>query len=164
MGWRDGVPGGSRAARQCGRAPETRAAAGRRIAGLPGRGSRRAFQLALIQFTTLSDDQAIVLYALRCAVMHSFGLANLNDNPDLQHRFSLSTDGPYVRRRQKPWDGNYLQPVRRSMTTHVNLRKLGDRVEDAVARTRELHGRGEVVRAVATDEDLMQRFTFAIVG
>lgn len=96
-------------------------------------------------FTAVPEPEAMALYALRNAFAHSYGLFNPNNSVDaLRHAFNLSTqmNDPLVRLPTTTWSGDFNQAVPPSEVTRVNIRKLGDMVEDLVARLRGDHALG----------------------
>lgn len=117
---------------------------------------------ALGHFTTLSNDEKNIIYALRCALAHDYSLYNINDKePKLTHNFALTKgSGVLIRIPTTRWGGDY-QNRNANNQTLVDLQELGDLVEKickdlfGLANEDEL----EVILAGGTDE-LIQRYTF----
>lgn len=108
-------------------------------------GSESAFRAALIDFAPgLEDPTAGALYALRCSLVHSFGLTNPNSDSDKQHVFALTRSGPVVRFPEVEWDGTVVGTNALQMTTVVNIEALRDLTQSGVARARELNDSGEL--------------------
>jgi hypothetical protein len=139
----------------------------RRARLMTGRPQERPFRSTFVQFTDVRDDHIDALYALRCALMHVFGLVNQNDgDPRLRHKFVLSTSAcAMVRLPVVRWDGKFArvpgQSPRRS-ATHVNVRLLGDAVEEAARRVKASHAAGKLEKVPASEAEFLRRFTFRI--
>lgn len=102
------------------------------------RGSGNSISRALAHWTNCTEDERAALYALRCSFAHDFGLLNPRPAPpQLLHAFNLRQDGPLVTPPAERWDGSY--PVPRLATTVVNLRAVGDLVEQVQATVRDTH-------------------------
>jgi hypothetical protein len=108
----------------------------------------RAIEHALRAFSTIQDQPTLdVLYALRCALVHDYSLANPGCTggkaTDLTHFFRLTADSttPLIQFPSVRWDGNYAN-VSRQHETLVNLQKVGDLAEDVVDRLRAEHRAG----------------------
>jgi hypothetical protein len=109
----------------------------RQAAAGPDRGSGNSISRALEHWTSCTVDERAALYALRCSFAHDFGLLNPSAHPRLRQAFHLREDGPLVTLPAKRWDGSY--PVTRDVATTVNLREVGDLVEQIQARVRDAH-------------------------
>lgn len=113
----------------------------------PRAGSRAAFVAAIADFgdAGLNTTDADVLYSVRCALAHKYGLTNVppfgNQEPLL---FAYTSGGPLIAFRQVPWDGT-VAGMDMASTTVVNLQAICDVVEDLVATVRHLHAVGDVV-------------------
>ena len=102
-----------------------------------------SIEKALWYFSPLSVEEIRALYALRNAFIHDFSLFNHNRrHPDLQHYFRVDNHPtnavlilPHVK-----WDGK-LQNRNKANQTYVNLRALGDLVEDVYLRLLACHER-----------------------
>lgn len=87
-----------------------------------------SFAKALIYFSSLSLEQILALYALRCSFVHDYFLFN-NRNRFLNYHFSVCRggDGELINFSQD-WDGN-LDTRADNNKTKVNIELLGDLVE-----------------------------------
>jgi len=112
---------------------------------------------ALAYFTTLSDDDAICIYALRNSLAHDFSLVNLPPRHRDARRRKLLTqlftlaDGPdaLIIRPGRAW--NPRRPNSGGPTI-INVRALGDLVEQAIEQLRLTHAEGKVrLRLKAAD-------------
>jgi hypothetical protein len=109
-------------------------------------GSEISFRAALIDFAPgLEDPTAGALYALRCALVHSFGLTNPSSDADKQHVFALTRSGPPVRFPETDWDGSIEGTGSLEMTTIVNIEALRDLVEGCLTHARQLNDAGDLV-------------------
>ncbi len=112
---------------------------------------RNSILKALSYFTKLSKREAYAIYALRCSLMHDYGLYNIpnihhKDKDILQHHFVVcGGDKPLVKLPDKPWDGRFNDPIDIEMETWVNLTKLGDLVEQIYNDLLELATEGKLV-------------------
>jgi hypothetical protein len=107
--------------------------------------------------------QRRMLYALRCAFAHEYGLYNTNrSNPDYQIVFALDDDpsGPLVKWPQKRWNGVSADATG-SNSTHVWLVAVGDLVEDVVTCVR-THAMRGTLRSQLPINDLRERYGFQI--
>jgi hypothetical protein len=93
----------------------------------------------------MGESEREALYALRCSLVHDFGLVNVG-GPGRTHHFMLDDfrdgaerPGPVVRLPPEPWDGR-VEHCRRFNATWVDLRALGDLAEEVFAG---LHPAGE---------------------
>ncbi|WP_328448775.1 MULTISPECIES: hypothetical protein [unclassified Amycolatopsis] len=82
----------------------------------------------------VGEPEREALYALRCSLVHDFGLVSVG-GPGRTHHFMLddAEGGPIVRLPPEPWDGR-AGHCRRFNATWVNLRALGDLAEDVFRR------------------------------
>jgi hypothetical protein len=83
----------------------------------------------------VGEPEREALYALRCSLVHGFGLVNVG-GPGRTHHFMLAgaeQAGPVVRLPPQPWDGR-VEHCRRLNATWVDLRSLGDLAEDVFRR------------------------------
>jgi hypothetical protein len=100
------------------------------------------FIWALEYFSSVSlDTDRNALYALRCAFAHEYALFNPSSRAKYRHMFNLRADpvSPLVEGPQVPWDGSFSVPMPSEQVTIVNLRKIGDVVEEMVATLRRMH-------------------------
>lgn len=82
-------------------------------------------------FTSLSDSERYIIYALRCSLAHEYGLYNINKKePALTHHFVLRANSitPLIEVPENQWDGAISTKSPKNCTT-VNLLALGDLVE-----------------------------------
>ena len=114
--------------------------------------SRRAFMAALEDFAPelLDEDGQGVLYEMRCALAHEYGLQS-ERTPRV---FAYTESGPPLRLPAETWDGTAADAKRLEVTTVVNLAAVADLVERLVASLREAHAEGhmELAQGVAADE------------
>lgn len=102
---------------------------------------------ALRTFSAVQDEPTLdALYALRCALVHDYSLANPAKGKKaarLTHFFRLTANAttPLVQFPPTRWDGDY-STVSRQNETLVNLQKVGDLAEGVVARLRAEHQAG----------------------
>jgi hypothetical protein len=133
--------------------------------------SKQSFHHALRTFSLVRDEQTIeALYALRCALLHDYSLANVSQKKDpqkaaeLTHFFRLAADTatPLIQFPSTPWNGDYAN-ITRENETWVNLQKLGDLAEDVVARLRSEHQAGNLDTPLELQEfELRYGLYFAI--
>lgn len=120
---------------------------------------------ALRYFTTLTIEQSLAIYALRCAFAHDYSLININKNkPMLTHIFTVSqgTTDPVVKLANKQWNGS-IENFTDDNITHVNLETLGDTVEEVYQKLIELRNtnRLEIVLKGGAEE-LLRRYSISI--
>jgi hypothetical protein len=116
-------------------------------AGTDREGSRSAFLAACTDFGagTVDQDDADVLYSVRCALAHEYGLRSVPKNKNKEpFLFAYLGGGPLIQMRTVAWDGT-AAGVTREATTQIGLNSVCDYVEDLVARVRTLHAAGYVV-------------------
>lgn len=98
-------------------------------------------QKALRYFTTLSPEEIEAIYALRNSLFHDFCLYNRNKTHQLrQHSFVVDNHptNPVVILPSAQWDGNmHTRSV--ANQTYINLRALGDLIEDVYQQLITLH-------------------------
>ncbi|MBL7762277.1 MAG: hypothetical protein JNL23_02505 [Chitinophagaceae bacterium] len=90
-----------------------------------------AIQKSLQYFTGLKNFEINAIYSLRNAFFHDFSLYNRNgSDPSLQHVFTVDNHPPnnVVILPATQWDGN-MATRSTSNTTYINLKALGDLVE-----------------------------------
>jgi len=106
-----------------------------------------SFVDALRCFSPLADEPSIqALYAVRNALAHDYALFNRNlGNPLRNHAFNYTADpaAPLIQLPAQPWTGQYVN-IPQAQTTIVNVRKVGDLVEEVVARLRQEHQNGQL--------------------
>lgn len=107
--------------------------------------TKPAIHHALRTFSRVQDEPTIeALFALRCALVHDYSLANVPLNgrnaAARTHFFRLTADAttPLIKLPSTRWDGNYAS-VTPENETLVNLQKVGDVAEGVVARLRTEH-------------------------
>jgi hypothetical protein len=132
-----------------------------------GRDAQResAAERALRQFApNTTPRQREVVYALRNAFAHEFGLYN-DGRKDGRYRFALTLDdvqhSPLVRWPRRCWDGN-VNHVSRDTQTRVSLPALGDACETVAARIR-AHAAAGSLRARVSFDELQRRFAFGVM-
>ncbi len=112
------------------------------------------FALAARTFGGITGDEKDALWALRNSLVHDFSLINIPANkkgPTLR-AFSLTAVEHewMVRHPSTRWNGRF--PVASRSKTKVNVRELAERIEEAVANARKMHGNGELEAAVPRRE------------
>lgn len=83
----------------------------------------------------IRSDDANAIYALRCALVHEFGLVNISrSNPDLQRAFTVTPEatGDMVQHPKTPWDGAYASLTADNVTI-VHLGCFANQVERIIA-------------------------------
>ena len=117
---------------------------------------------------TLSDNEILAIYALRCGFAHDYGLVSRSrvgrNAYRLNHRFLLFSDAgsPLVELPDPLWDGEW-STSRFTSRTKLNVRKLGDLVERIVADLLAAYKSQELVLAVPGGVDeLFARFAMTI--
>lgn len=105
------------------------------------------FEQAVVDFGGASASDASVLYSLRNAFVHSYGLCNVNKvRKELTHVFRVY-DGPgaaLIGLPETPWDGAFRSRQNHLNQTSVDLRSLGDLANGAVAEAREAYTQGSL--------------------
>lgn len=118
---------------------------------------------ALVYFSSLIDTEISAIYALRNAFFHDFSLYNRNNsNPNLQHTFTVDNHPtkPIVRLPKTNWDGQ-MSSRNPDNNTYVNLKTLGDLVENIYRDLVLLESRSELVLELdGGEEELLNRYTF----
>jgi hypothetical protein len=109
---------------------------------------------------TKSERQ--VLYALRCAFAHDFGLFNVRGVPPYRRVFRLddAPGGPLVSWPRVPWTGKVMD-ARLETSTTVNLVAFAEVVE-AVVRSVRAHSARTTLRPEMPTNELQRRFGFRI--
>jgi len=122
-----------------------------------------SIEKALHYFTNLHADEIVAIYALRNAFLHDFSLLNIYPKKlQLNHSFIVDNHptNHVVFLPADQWDG---QIMTRSLTnqTYVNLRGLGDLVEDVYKELLILHSKNELLIDLAGGEnELINRYTY----
>lgn len=112
---------------------------------------------ALQYFGNVSYEDACALYALRCSLMHDYNLINLKTSkPELKHVFTVSVGGPLVALRAIP-PSAFVLPMAGENITEVNLRALGDKVEEIYQKLIEMNAEGKL-ECVSSSEKLKEYF------
>jgi hypothetical protein len=119
---------------------------------------------------SLTDDQALAVYALRCAFAHDYGLVNRSqggrNSGRLNHRFLLLSDAlsPLVDCPDPLWDGDW-STSRDSKRTRINVRALGDLAERIVSEMLIAHRSRRILVALRGGVDeLFARFAMTITS
>jgi hypothetical protein len=112
--------------------------------------------------TSLTDDDILALYALRCASAHDYALTHANGRERRLTRRFLLDDGstlPFVEHATVRWTGAYTDRSRWN-ETRVSLRALGDLAEAAVATVQTVHQAAKLKVTIAGGlDELLARFT-----
>jgi len=123
---------------------------------------RNSIKRALLYFSSLSEDEISAIYALRNAFFHNFSLSNKNEkNPKLQHIFVVDSHptNKIVKLPALPWDGNSTRTARN--TTYINLKTLGDLVEEIYRNLISLEAKNELILELPGGKtELINRYTF----
>jgi hypothetical protein len=108
--------------------------------------SEVAFRTCLTDFRPdIEDPIRGALYALRCALVHSFGLINNNPGTDKHHVFALTRSGSLVLETNNPRSGSLDEDVTLSQTSAVvNVDELRRTTESCVETARDLHNNGNL--------------------
>ena len=107
------------------------------------------FISALSNFSPLQEDEIRALYGLRCAFAHNYGLYNNEDAGNINkkniHFFELSIHyNKLIKFPQTPWDGIDFSYNKKNFITEVNIKLLGDLVEDMHSRLIDLVKKNEL--------------------
>jgi hypothetical protein len=124
-----------------------------------------AFTRALKYFSILNDNEIDALYALRCSLAHDFSLVNVNSKLSLTHIFSVNQDetAPIVILPKTQWDGKQETVVGPEHATHINLRALGDLVEDIYGKLITLSQASQLeVVLPGKSKELLRRYTIFV--
>jgi len=122
-----------------------------------------SIELTLKYFTSLSDDEISAVYALRNAFFHDFSLYNYNSNPKLKHTFTVDNHltNKVVKLPKIPWDGKMTSRTTEN-NTYINLKTLGDLVEEIYKSLLELESKKELILELPGGEtELINRYTFS---
>jgi hypothetical protein len=116
-------------------------------------GSEVAFKAGALEFApNPSDvDLADALYSLRCAWAHEYGLRNRT-----KRIFMYRQNGPIAVQPTRAWDGTLAGATNLDMQTIVNVRAVGDYVEEIVSSVRAEFETGGVVLAPGADAASLQ--------
>lgn len=135
------------------------------------------YSLALHHFAEpgLTPQQIDYLYRLRNSFVHDYSLMNRKPNPSKKSKknkkesgytncavFQLeqSPAGQFIILPNKEWDGD-LGKIAPENETRVNLRRLGDVVENVYARLQQLHAENELKLVLSGGpKELILRYTF----
>lgn len=124
---------------------------------------RNTILTALANFTSLSQNEIDVIYALRNALAHDYALVNVNHKtPSLQHSFALSRNEPsFIKMPTSNWDGNFLNRTQTNQTT-VDVEKFADLVESIYCNLKTIHAAGNLKIALKGGKnELITRYMFA---
>lgn len=111
---------------------------------------------------SLGVDEIFAIYGLRCAFHHDFSLINIGrGNNPIHHNFLLhqEDEGEIVVVPTTHWDG-ILANLGQGNRTTINLKRLGDLVEDIYRHLNTLHSNGNLALALEQGEDELQRRYF----
>ncbi len=138
---------------------------GRSIVRQKGQPKEYAVEKALRQFgpPTITRRHRRLIYALRCAFAHEFGLYNPNKtSPEHCIAFQLDDEpgGPLVKWPRKPWNGRYAD-ADLSTSTCVNLIAVCDLAEDVIRSVRD-HSAHVTLRSELTAGELRKRYSFEV--
>ena len=119
---------------------------------------------ALKYFTNLDEAEIQAIYALRCAFVHDYSLANTNERQDRQHVFTVCEGdrAPLVQLPAIPWDGVYHTDSRDNRTI-INLEAFGDLVESIRKKVCEqVEDEGLEIALRGGVAELLTRFFFSV--
>ncbi len=122
-----------------------------------------SIQKALAYFSSLTEDERIAIYALRNAFHHDFSLLNINkDKLKYCHHFEVNahSSNPIVILPKIQWDG-ILDSRSRNNVTYVNLKALGDLVENIYTQLLQMENANELSLELEGGEaELEARYIF----
>jgi hypothetical protein len=122
-----------------------------------------SFIKALKLFTKLLPNEIDALYGLRNAFVHDFSLYNWNvKRPHIQHVFTVDNHptNSAVVLPANMWDGK-MSNRNSNNTTYINLRALGDLVENIYSSLVNLHRNGNLELILPGGEtELLDRYIF----
>jgi hypothetical protein len=121
----------------------------------PDRGNHKGKLMAgALEFSPDDSEDEIgeVLYYARCALAHDYGL-QMN-----RYVFIFTASGPMITPAAVPWDRTLDGAKKSSMNTVLNIKAIGEYVEDIVATVRREFAAGGVVPAPRADIEAMQLF------
>lgn len=109
--------------------------------------------------------KATAIYALRCAFHHDFSLINIGKSKDMHFNFGLHqfATGEVVEFRKNfvDWDGE-LCSLNESNQTIINVKRLGDLVEDIYKRILSLNAKNKLEICLVNGEiELKRRYFLA---
>lgn len=93
----------------------------------------RAFTRTLADFTTLTHQERMALYALRCAFAHQYSLINVGqgkpaDAALLHHQFVVDRSETLITFPAVAWNG-VRTPATDGLITKISVKKVGDLLE-----------------------------------
>ncbi len=116
---------------------------------------------SLKYFTNLNDDEINAVYALRNAFFHDFSLYNHNNkDAKLQQTFTVGNHPTekVVKLPARPWDGK-MESRADDNNTFINLKTLGDLVEDVYKKLLDLHSNDKLeIDLQGGPEELVNRY------
>ncbi len=126
--------------------------------------STNSIQKALELFTSLPPLERDAIYALRNAFFHDFSLYNRNNKyPNLQHVFNVDNHptNPPVLLPATKWEGAMSNNNPENIT-YINLRALGDLVENIYLKLLYLHEKGQLELILPGGQsELLGRYIFS---
>lgn len=120
-------------------------------------------EIALHYFSELNDKEIAAIYALRNAFFHDFSLYNHNSKDDYQHTFTVHKhpSSSVVVLPEHKWNGN-LQSRSKLNTTFINLKTLGDLVENIYSKLLQLESEGNLILELqGGNEELLAKYIYA---
>lgn len=124
---------------------------------------------ALMVFGEIEIDRAYAIYALRCALLHGYGLVNIPkkiikmNREKLIHHFVLSSSGPMITFPSTLWDEK-IENISKDNETRFNIKLFGDFIENMIARLMELAKNKRLKIALAGGKDEMIKKYFLQIG
>lgn len=114
------------------------------------------FVRGLVLFGNLAELEACALYALRCSLLHGYGLVNYHYQDNKRHFFRLSQENnaQMIVLPEEKWDGN-LENMKNNNVTIVNIDLVGGFVEKIIAELKEMANKNELKIALTGGKDEM---------
>lgn len=126
-----------------------------------------SFRKAIHYFSGLTQSDSKILYGLRGSLVHNYSLVsrylNRKGKWDYCYVFELAADNDseLIKQAQEEWDCEVSHIDRDKHSTRINLKKIGDLVEEIYKKICGLHGLGEL-EINMSPEDLLKCFTFTV--
>ncbi|HCB61921.1 MAG TPA: hypothetical protein DHV29_01525 [Bacteroidales bacterium] len=123
-------------------------------------GSISAIKKCLKYFTTLSDDEIDIIYALRNAFFHDYSIFNKYNGKNNFFHLGHHPTKPIVKAPAENWDGNYNN-VKLESQTWANLEAIGDLVEKIYEDLQQLALTNQLdIELDGGHEELFRRYIF----
>ncbi len=123
-------------------------------------GNASAIKKCLKYFTTLSDDEIDIIYALRNAFFHDYSIFNKYNGNNKFFLLGHHPTAPIVQAPTEIWDGNYNN-VKPESQTWTNLEAIGDLVEKIYQDLLQLASTNQLdIELAGGHEELLMRYIF----